>query len=129
MAEPISWDCPGCRAAAGQPHGEDCDHARCPDCGEQLLMHDCDLWPADADGPDRPALWHGIHPSDEVARALGWWTTAVGIDHLVEDYTRVLFAQALGQITWDRQAQRYVIGVIDEDALNRAIAKSNRHNP
>jgi hypothetical protein len=113
--------CPGCRVAPGQPHGEDCDHALCPDCGEQLYAHDCDRWPDYADGPDRPAIWHGVNPQAEVARTLGWWTTATGIDHLVEDYWRVTVAESLGQVTWDRQAQRYVIGRIDNAAIDRAI--------
>lgn len=103
------------------PHHQDCDHAACPDCGEQLLFHDCEQWPAGVDGPDRPAIWHGVNPQAEVARALSWWTTAVGIDHLVEDYTRVLIAEGTGQITWDRNTQRYVIGTIDEAAIDRVL--------
>lgn len=116
--------CPGCLAKPGGSHGEDCDHALCPDCGEQLLFHNCEHWPEDADGPDRPALWHGVNQEAEVARKLNWWTTASGIDHLVEDYTRVLMAEGLGQVTWDRDTQRYVIGQIDEAALDRAVANS-----
>ena len=114
--------CSGCSAAPGTPHDEDCDHAACPDCGEQLLMHDCDRWPAGADGPDRPAIWRGVDPSAEVARTLDWWTTAVGIDHLVEDYTRVTIAEGTGQITWDPGAQRYTIGTIDEAAIDQVLA-------
>jgi hypothetical protein len=122
-------NCLGCVVAPGNPHGEDCDHAVCPDCGEQLLFHDCEHWPEDAEGPNRPALWHGVDPRAEVARTLNWWTTAVGVDRLVEDYTRVLFATALGQVTWDPQAQRYVIGQVDNAALDRAIADSDRGRP
>lgn len=118
-------ECPGCRVAPGRAHDEDCDHARCPDCGEQLFFHECEAWPEDADGPDRPALWHGIHPDEEVARKLNWWTTAVGIDHPVEDFTRVSFAVHLKQVTWDPQAQRYVIGEIDEGRIDAAIQISS----
>lgn len=119
-------DCLGCLAKPGTAHGQDCDHAACPDCGEQLLFHDCDRWPPGADGPTRPALWHGVDQKAEVARACNWWTTAVGIDHLVEDYTRVIFAKALGQIIWDPAQQRYAIGQIDEAALDEAVAFSDQ---
>lgn len=118
-------ECPGCRVAPGQQHDEDCDHAACPDCGEQLLLHECEHWAQDAEGPDRAAVWHGIDPRTELARTLNWWTTAAGFDHLVEDYTRVVFAIALEQVTWDREAQRYVIGEIDEPRLDQAIANSH----
>jgi hypothetical protein len=118
-------DCGGCGATPGQAHGEDCDHAACPDCGEQLFMHDyCERRPEDATEPDRPALWHGINPRAEMAQTLNWWTTRPDVDHPVEDYTRVLVADALGQITWDPQAQKYVIGQIDEAAIDRALASS-----
>jgi hypothetical protein len=40
-----------------------------------------------------------------VARKLRWWTVAAGIDHLVEDHTRVLFADGLGQITWEHRQE------------------------
>lgn len=116
-------NCSGCLAAPGEPHGEDCDHARCPDCGEQLIFHDCEHWTDD--GLDRPAMWHGIDPRAEVAQALNWWKAVTGFDHLVEDYTRVLFAEALDQIAWDPQAQRYTIGQIDNAALDHALANSN----
>jgi hypothetical protein len=118
-------ECGDCQAAPGEAHDEDCDHAACPDCGEQLFMHECEHWPEDADGPDRPARWHGVDPRTEVARTLDWWTTATGIDHLVEDYTRVIFAIALGQVTWDPQAQKYVIGQVNEAAINVALMLSN----
>jgi hypothetical protein len=111
-------ECCGCRAMPGGDHGEGCDHARCPECGEQLIQ--C----GDHADSDRPARWHGVDQRAEVARELNWWTTAVGIDYLVEDYTRVLFAAALGQITWDPQAQRYVIGQIDNARLDDALAQS-----
>ncbi len=105
--------CGGCGAAPGQDHGERCSHARCPECGEQLIG--CALHADSA----RPAVWHGVDQAAEVARKLGWWTTAAGIDHLVEDYTRVLFAEGLGQVRWDPARQQYEIGVVDEAALDR----------
>jgi hypothetical protein len=112
-------NCRGCRAAPGRPHEDGCDWARCPDCGEQLFGHyDCE---APQPGPERPALWHGVDPRCEVAQVAGWWTTVVGIDHLVEDTTRVLYAHGLGQIHWDPTAQRYVIDAIDEAALDQAV--------
>lgn len=116
--------CYGCGAAPQSYHQEHCDWARCPDCGEQLLLHDCDHWPDDADGPDRSAIWHGITPSDEVAQACNWWTTAVGIDHLVEDDIRVLIANHLRQITWNPREQRYDIGDIDNAAIDQVLARS-----
>jgi hypothetical protein len=116
-------DCAACGATPGENHGDHCDWARCPDCGDQLLMHWCDHWSDGVDTPDRPAVWHGVDPRDEVARTLNWWTTAVGIDHLVEDTTRVLVASALGQITWDRDNQRYVIGAIDETEIDRSLTR------
>lgn len=109
--------CPGCGAQPGADHGEWCDHARCPECGEQLIQ--CD----EHEDSRRPALWPGVDQRAEVARILGWWTTATGIDHLVEDYTRVLFAAALGQITWDPGTQRYVIGEVDDAAINLAMSR------
>lgn len=109
--------CLGCGAAPGASHGEWCDHARCPECGEQLIA--C----GEHADSDRPARWHGVDQRAEVARVLGWWTTATGIGHLVEDCTRVLFAVVLGQVTWDPQTQRYVIGKIDETALSLAMSK------
>lgn len=116
--------CSGCGVEPGQEHQDGCDHACCPDCGEQLIFHDCDAWDPDADGPDRAALWHGIDPRKEVAQTLNWWTTHARIDHLVEDYTRVLFADALHQIAWDPHGQKYLVGQIDNAALDRAIARS-----
>lgn len=114
--------CPGCRVAPDNPHDEHCDHARCPDCGEQLIFHSCEKWQlADADGPDRPAMWHGVAPGAEVARIRGWWTTAVGIDYLVEDDTRVTIAVALKMVTWDPAGQRYIIGEIDEARLDQVM--------
>lgn len=110
--------CPGCGAAPGTDHdyagGYPCDWARCPECGREQQLT-C------PHGSDRPAMWHGIDPRFEVARNLGWWTTAAGIDHLMEDSTRVLAAEVLGQIRWDREAQRYVVGEIDEAAIDRAL--------
>jgi hypothetical protein len=117
--------CYGCGVEPGQAHEDGCDHACCPDCGEQLIFHDCDTWDPEAEGPDRPALWHGIDPRKEVAQVLNWWTTHARIDHLVEDYTRVLFADALHQITWDPRGQKYVIGQIDNAELDRAIARNH----
>lgn len=117
-------ECPGCRMAAGTAHQDECDHAWCPDCGEQLFLHVCEFWDDENDGPDRPALWHGVDQRAQVARQHGWWTTAVGIDHPVEDYTRVLFAIGLGQIIWEPRSQTYIVGQIDEAALDQAIANS-----
>lgn len=119
MQQPAN--CPGCGAAPGTDHADDpddrklsCDWACCPECGEQLTG--C----SDHAGSTRPARWNGIAPGKEAARKLGWWTTATGIDHLVEDHARVLFARVLGQITWNPQAQRYDIGHIDETAIDEA---------
>jgi hypothetical protein len=109
--------CPGCSAAPGTVHGEECGHARCPECGEQRIG--CEVH----EEGDRPARWHGLDQQAEVARKLNWWTVATGIDHLVEDYTRVVFAGGLGQITWDPEAQRYVVGQIDEAAIDLAMSR------
>lgn len=117
-------ECYGCGVSPGTAHEDDCDHARCPDCGDQLFFHDCDHWPEDADGPDRPAIWHGVDPRAEVARTLGWWTTAAGIDEPVEDHIRVLTAEALGQIRWNPDKQRYDLHAIDETAIDRSLAGS-----
>jgi hypothetical protein len=93
--------CRGCGVAPEQAHEEGCDWAKCPECGEQRD------WGCDHDS-DQPSIWHGIDPRAEVAQAREWWTTATGIDHLVEDYTRVLVAIGRGDIDWDPQTQRYV---------------------
>lgn len=76
-------ECPGCRVAPGAAHHDECDHARCPDCGEQLLM--CGQLCEEVDVPYRAALWHGVDQRAQVAHQHNWWTTVVGIDHLVED--------------------------------------------
>jgi hypothetical protein len=110
--------CPGCRVPPGADHEDGCDHALCPDCGEQRILHD-------EHDPGRASRWHGTDPRAESAQQLGWWTTASGIDHLVEDYTRVLFAESLGQIAWDPATQRYAIGRIDEAALDAAMRRDN----
>jgi hypothetical protein len=89
--------CLGCLAAPNTTHSDGCDWARCPDCGEQLIL--C----CEHDDPTRPAMWHGVDPRDEVARQLGWWTTVVGIDRPVGDATRVVIAHALGQLTWNKE--------------------------
>lgn len=83
--------------------------------------HDCEHWAAGADSPDRPALWHGVDPGAEVARDLGWWTTAVGIDYPVEDHTRVNVAVALGQVSWDPRTQRYTVGQLDLAEVERCM--------
>jgi hypothetical protein len=62
-----------------------------------------------------------------VARDRSWWTTASGIDHLVEDTTRVLLADAHGYITWDRQAQRYAVGEVDEAELDRLMMSARNY--
>jgi hypothetical protein len=111
-------DCYGCGAKPGTDHEDGCGHADCPECGTQLIQ--C----FDHEASGRPARWHGINAQAEVAQGLGWWTTAVGIDHLVPDYTRVLFARVLGQVTWNPEAQRYDVGRIDEAAIDEAGRRS-----
>lgn len=97
--------CYGCRVQPGENHQAGCDWARCPDCGEQLIFHECEWW--EDDEPDRPSTWHGLDPKAEVARAMGWWTTAVGIEGPVEDSMAVLLAAARDLIGWNRETQRY----------------------
>jgi hypothetical protein len=109
-------NCSGCGVPPGCDHEDGCDHAMCPECGQQRLMHD-------EHESSRPSRWHGIDPAAQVCRQLGWWTTAAGIDHLVEDYTRVLFAEGRG-VTWDPDAQRYRIGQVDESAIDAAIRRN-----
>jgi hypothetical protein len=118
MTEPALSACGGCGAEPGTDHGERCGHARCPECGEQLIG--C----GEHADSNRPARWRGIDQRAEVARRLDWWTTATGIDHLVEDYTRVLFAEVLGQIRWSPETQRYDIGQIDEAEIDEAGRKA-----
>lgn len=110
--------CPGCLANVDSPHGDGCDHAKCPGCGEQLIFHDCEVG-----GQDQPAIWHGVDPRAEVARELNWWTTAVGIDHLVEDYTRVVVAVAMDMVRWNPDTQRHDIGTVDNAEIDRAMAR------
>lgn len=61
----LTEECPGCRVTPGEHHDDECDHAHCPGCGEQLLMHDCG-------DSDRPSLWHGDNPAAIKAHELGW---------------------------------------------------------
>ncbi|HEY3958513.1 MAG TPA: hypothetical protein VGM53_34550 [Streptosporangiaceae bacterium] len=110
--------CVGCGAEPGHSHHPECDHARCPSCGDQLIA--C----SDHVNDTRPALWPGIDQRAEVCQALDWWTTHPGIDHLVEHHEKVLFAEALGQITWDPAAQRYVIGQVNDDDLTQAMLRA-----
>lgn len=115
VREEVSLEnCYGCGVAPETPHGKSCDHAMCPDCGDQLIQ--CD---EHEDDPARPAIWHGVDPAVEVARKLGWWTVAAGLPDPVEDSTRVMYAKALHQITWNKETQRYDIGTIDEVELRK----------
>ncbi|HEY9251595.1 MAG TPA: hypothetical protein VIP06_02970 [Nocardioides sp.] len=91
--------CSDCQAEPGTNHSQGCDWAACPECGEQQLLH--------TEHDDTlPAIWHGIDQKAEIARRLGWWT-----DHpdcgRVEDYDRVLIADARGEIVWNKETQRY----------------------
>jgi hypothetical protein len=104
-------ECGGCMAVPSTAHGQDCDHAHCPECGEQWIMcgHES----------DRMSVWRGVDERAAVAHQQNWWTTRTDIDHLVEDYTRVIIAISLGQITWDAEAQTYRVVRIDNAELDR----------
>jgi hypothetical protein len=105
--------CPGCGTPPGELHLDDCHHVTCLECGRALFVH----------ALSNPAAL------GEVARSRGWWTTATGSDEPLEDYTRVLIAIALDQVTWDPKQQKYVVCQVDDDELDRtpmAIADPRR---
>ncbi|HEX6359507.1 hypothetical protein [Actinophytocola sp.] len=109
-------NCNGCRVAPGTDHTDTCDHARCPACGEQRAM-------CDEHDDARAALWHGVDQRAAVARQFGWWKDVVGLSRRYEDDTRVLFAEGLGQVTWNPVTQAYDVGTIDEAALDDAMQR------
>lgn len=102
--------CPGCRVIPGEYHEKMCDHALCPECGDQDIA---------CGESSRPALWHGASQAAQVARELNWWTYANDLGRFIEDHARVITAEMLGQITWNPDLQRYSIGMIDESELDR----------
>lgn len=96
-AELAPKECPGCRAEPDTPHEDDCDHAHCPGCGEQLLLHDCG-------DSDRPSIWHGIRPDEEAAITADMW-----FFHSAPDIRRYVpdCARARMQLDWDASDQRF----------------------
>lgn len=114
MPEHKLRNCPECSAEPGGIHPENCPHALCPDCGDQLLLHTCPHWAPGVDGPGRPPVWHGYDPTDKVAHTLNW---------MVPNYHRVQAAVRAGCITWDQKKQDWVIGHIDNDAIDRESGK------
>lgn len=114
--------CADCGVAPGQPHLDGCDWACCPDCGEQLLMHEeCD--------PQRPAIWHGIDPYVEAAQQRGWQTTIAGVDEPMEDSNRAVAAKHRGELVWDPQTQRLTDPspdpVVPDTAPDTALVTAN----
>lgn len=98
-AQPALEECLGCRVQPGEYHDDGCDHAHCPGCGEQLLLHDCG-------DSDRPSIWRGIDP-DEAAAVRGnlfYWHPAPDIQRWVPDGTR---ARALYE--WDPTEQKFLV--------------------
>ena len=108
-SEKLLQVCAECAVAPGQAHEEDCDHASCPECGEQLLLHD-------EHRQTRPALWSGIDPREQMARELGWWTVRAEAG-LVEDFDSVTEARVRGYVEWDPVQQRYRKGRISGETV------------
>ncbi|MFC7344603.1 hypothetical protein [Saccharopolyspora griseoalba] len=100
--------CGGCGVQPGEAHAQvnpgDCDWAHCPDCGEQLLLHDCEHWDEDADGPDRPSIWHGVRPDTDAAVKAGYffWHPAPDINRYVPDE-----GMARARLEWNPETQKY----------------------
>jgi len=54
-----------CGANIGEDHYEDCDVARCRDCGDQAWVSDCGLW--------NPDTWTGFWPGTLEAVRKGYF--------------------------------------------------------
>lgn len=59
--------CPDCGVAPGELHQQGCDIERCPECGGQMLMDDCELTV-----PRLP--WTGEWPGKAECREFGWYS-------------------------------------------------------
>lgn len=96
MQHPLE-ECPGCAAPAGTWHDADCDHAACPDCGEQKIA---------CEETGRPAFWHGQRSEDLLALEHGWqiWIVDLG---WVEDGMRMGLERHRGAVSWDPVEQRW----------------------
>lgn len=122
--------CPDCGVDPGERHMESCDVARCVICGEQELQCYADDEHGLAD-PDLPPMqtWTGLWPGVAECREWGWyarWTVVTEYSpdglpdsgemvpcppdhpHAMPDLNRLVLAADRGEITWDRQRERYV---------------------
>lgn len=95
-----------CGVEPEQPHIDGCSHAHCPDCGYQLLLHDCHYWDDDADGPNRQSIWHGVDPAIEAAvkGRLYYFHSSPDVMRYFPDT-----GHAAAIFDWDLQAQKYLV--------------------
>lgn len=92
-------DCGDCGVSPGNLHEDNCDVARCKNCGAQLFLHsgfnNCD-------SPEN-TTWTGEWPGVLECRILGWYTSPESFWGETEDLNRLVHALATGQIKWDRE--------------------------
>lgn len=89
-------DCGDCGVTPGQMHEENCDVARCKNCGMQLLLH------SGCEEPEN-TLWTGIWPGVVECRVLGWYTDENSFWGRTEDLNRYVRALVRGELVWDRE--------------------------
>jgi hypothetical protein len=89
-------DCGDCGVTPGKMHEEDCDVARCKNCGMQLFLH------SGCDEPEN-TMWTGMWPGVVECRVLGWYTDENSIWGKTEDLNRHVRALVRGELVWDRE--------------------------
>lgn len=99
-------NCLDCGVRPGEQHLDGCDIERCPECGGQMLMCDCELTV-----PRLP--WRGEWPGKAECREFGWyakhtpigWTPCDKDDpEACEDLNRLAI-----DAVWDKTQGRYVL--------------------
>lgn len=95
----ILRSCGDCAVPPGAMHQENCDVARCKNCGAQLFLHsgfnNCD-------SPEN-TMWTGTWPGVLECRVLGWYTDEDGFWGRTEDLNRFVRELATGKLVWDRE--------------------------
>lgn len=97
-------NCPDCDVAPGTRHEDGCDVSRCPECGTQALQ-------CDDHGDAGQSTWTGLWPGEAECREWDWWTTVThpdGTPEVTADLNRLGYAEARGEIRWDKQTERFL---------------------
>jgi primosomal protein N' len=105
----IKKTCPDCGVNPGELHEDNCDVARCKNCGWQLLFHD------NCDDPEN-TTWTGEWPGVAECKEFDLWSyfgppwIVCKADHpqAVEDLNTLLVMAVKGEVIWDRGKERFV---------------------